>query len=146
MKLTMTAAVHARWAHRVDGLVHSHAWQVEATVEGPEDARIVFPADDLETLLLDAISPWVGHYLTDVDVGEWKGFKPYLLEAEATVEELVRQLWRLLEPVVPGLLEVALVESTEFDRCRTVRLTRDPDGDRHPAVAARHVSSYPSAS
>jgi len=127
VQLTMTAAVHARWAHRVDGLIHSHAWQVEATVEGPENARIVYPADELESLLLDAISPWVGHYLTDVDVGEWKGFKPYLLDSEATVEELVRRLWGKLDQVVPALVEVALVESTEFDRCRTVRLARAPD-------------------
>lgn len=137
MQLTMTAAVHARWAHRVDGLIHSHAWQVEATVQGPEDARVVFPADDLETLLLNAISPWVGHYLTDVDAGEWKGFQPYLIEAEATVEETARQLWRLLEPAVPGLVEVALVESTEFDRCRTVRLSRSPTGQPHRPKSGR---------
>jgi hypothetical protein len=30
----------------------------------------------------------------------------------------------VLECQVPGLVEVALVESTEFDRCRTVRLSR----------------------
>jgi 6-pyruvoyl-tetrahydropterin synthase len=142
----MTAAVHARWAHRVDGLIHSHAWQVEATVQGPENARIVFPADDLETLLLNAISPWVGHYLTDEDLGEWKGFQPYLLDAEATVEEIARQLWQLLEPVVPGLVEVALVESTEFDRCRTVRLARSPDDAHQQPVGGRTQSSYRSAS
>ena len=34
LRLTMTAAIHARFAHRVDGLVHSHPWSVEATVEG----------------------------------------------------------------------------------------------------------------
>lgn len=146
MQLTMTAAVHARWAHRVDGLIHSHAWQVEATVQGPENARIVFPADDLETLLLNAISPWVGHYLTDEDLGEWKGFQPYLLDAEATVEEIARQLWQLLEPVVPGLVEVALVESTEFDRCRTVRLARSPDDAHQQPVGGRTQSSYRSAS
>ena len=47
----MTAAIHARFAHRVDGLVHSHPWSVEATVEGPADADKVMPADDLEALL-----------------------------------------------------------------------------------------------
>ena len=47
----MTAAIHARWAHRVDGLVHSHPWSLEATVEGPADADKVMPADDLEELL-----------------------------------------------------------------------------------------------
>ena len=48
LRLTMTAAIHARFAHRVDGLVHSHPWSVEATVEGPADADKVMPADDLE--------------------------------------------------------------------------------------------------
>ena len=38
MKLTITAAIQARWGHRVDGLIHTHAWTVEATVEGPADA------------------------------------------------------------------------------------------------------------
>ena len=50
MRLTITAAIHARWGHHVDGLIHSHAWTVEATVEGPADADIVMPADDLEDL------------------------------------------------------------------------------------------------
>ena len=48
MRLTITAAITARWGHRVDGLVHTHAWSVEATVEGPPDAPKVMPADDLE--------------------------------------------------------------------------------------------------
>lgn len=120
----MTAAIHARWGHRVDGLIHTHAWQVEATVEGPEDADIVIPADDLEATLTEAVEPWVGHYLTHVDVGPWKGFEPFMFDNEATVEEIARQLWRKLEHQIPGLAEVALVESTEFDRCRTVRLSR----------------------
>ena len=59
-----------------------------------------------------------------LDVGSWKGFEPFLIENEATVEEIVRRLWTKLEPDIPALTEVALVESTEFDRCRTVRLSR----------------------
>jgi hypothetical protein len=34
----------------------------------------------------------------------------------------VRHLWRELKNEVDGLVEVALIESTEFDRSRTVRL------------------------
>src|SRR4029078_1117593 len=37
MKLTITAAIHARWGHRVDGLIHTHAWTLEATVDGDPD-------------------------------------------------------------------------------------------------------------
>lgn len=122
MKLTITAAVHARWGHRVDGLIHTHAWTVEATLEGPDDCDKVFPADDLERTLLDAVEPWQGHYLTVEDVGEWKGFQPIVWDREPTVEEIVRRLWHELDERLPGLTEVALVESTEFDRCRTVRL------------------------
>ena len=63
LRLTMTAAIHARFAHRVDGLVHSHPWSVEATVEGPSDAAMVMPADDLERLLHRVLEPWreLGH-------------------------------------------------------------------------------------
>jgi 6-pyruvoyl-tetrahydropterin synthase len=124
MKLTMTAAVHARWGHRVDGLIHTHAWGVEATVAGDPDCDKVFPADDLEALLLEAVGPWHGHYLTREDVGEWKGYQPLVWDREPTVEEIARHLWDGLDPIVPGLVEVALVESDEFDRCRTVRLSR----------------------
>jgi 6-pyruvoyl-tetrahydropterin synthase len=123
VKLTITAAVHARWGHRVDGLIHTHAWTVEATLDGPADCDKVFPADDLERLLLDSVEPWQGHYLTAEDVGDWKGYKPLVWDREPTVEEIVRRLYRHLECRVPGLTEVALVESTEFDRCRTVRLS-----------------------
>ena len=91
MKLTMTAAIQARWAHRVDGLIHSHAWTVEATVEGPADADKVIPADDLERLLRDQVQPWVGHYLTDADVGPWQAYEPLVWDREPTVEEIVRQ-------------------------------------------------------
>ena len=122
MRLTITAAIHARWGHRVDGLIHTHAWTVEATLVGPEDCDKVFPADDLERILAEAVEPWSGHYLSDTDVGEWKGYTPLLWDREPTVEEIVRRLWSDLEAKVPGLSEVALVESTEFDRCRTVRL------------------------
>lgn len=122
MRLTITAAIHARWGHRVDGLVHTHAWTVEATLQGPADCDKVFPADDLEGVLRATVEPWQGKYLTDTDIGTWKGYEPLVWDREPTVEEIVRRLWAALEPQVPGLVEVALVESTEFDRCRTVRL------------------------
>lgn len=122
MKLTITAAITARWAHRVDGLIHSHAWTVEATVAGPSDALMVMPADDLEALLCDAIEPWEGHYLTTEDLGRWKHFNPIVWDREPTVEEIARHLWQTLSQRVPGLESIALVESNEFDRCRTVRL------------------------
>lgn len=124
MKLTITASIHARWGHRVDDLVHTHAWGVEATVAGDPECDKVYPADDLEAQLLAAVEPWSGHYLTDTDVGEWKGYTPIVWDREPTVEEIARRLWTMLEAQVPGLQEVALVESTEFDRCRTVRLGR----------------------
>ena len=73
MKLTITASIHARWGHRVDNLIHTHAWTVEATLEGPLDSKKVYPADDLEKILTDAVEPWSGHYLTKKDVGIWKG-------------------------------------------------------------------------
>jgi len=122
VKLTITAAIHARWGHRVDGLIHTHAWTVEATLEGPADCDKVFPADDLERILSEAVEAWQGCYLTKEDVGPWKGYEPLVWDREPTVEEIVRVLWTHLEGRVPGLTEVAVVESTEFDRCRTVRL------------------------
>ena len=82
MKLTITAAVHARWGHRVDGLIHTHAWMVEATLDGPADCDKVFPADDLERILLEAVEPWRGGYLTHEDVGEWKGYEPIVWDRE----------------------------------------------------------------
>ena len=124
MKLTITASIHARWGHRVDDLVHTHAWGVEATVSGDPLCDKVYPADELEARLLAAVAPWNGHYLTSTDVGEWKGYTPIVWDREPTVEEIARRLWSTLEEQVPGLEEVALVESTEFDRCRTVRLGR----------------------
>lgn len=138
MRLTITAAIQARWGHHVDGLIHSHAWTVEATVEGPPDAAKVIPADELERLLRAQVEPWSGHYITNVDLGQWKGFRPLVWDREPTVEEIVRRLWGALEPLVPGLLEVALLESTEFDRSRTVRLRRDPGAER-PADVAMHA-------
>lgn len=122
----MTAAITARWGHRVDGLIHTHAWTVEATVEGPTDADKIMPADDLEALLMRTIEPWRDHYLTDEDIGEWKGYSALVWDREPTVEEVVRRLWGSVEPQVPGLIELALVEAHEFDRCRTVRLSRVP--------------------
>jgi 6-pyruvoyl-tetrahydropterin synthase len=124
MKLTITAAIHARWGHRVDGLIHTHAWGVEATVAGDPDCEKVYPADDLEALLVKAVEPWRGKYLTNEDVGEWKGYEPLVWIREPTVEEIARHMWEELDPVVPGLVEIALVESDEFDRARTVRLSR----------------------
>ncbi|MEL7209502.1 MAG: 6-carboxytetrahydropterin synthase [Actinomycetota bacterium] len=123
MLLTITASIHARWGHRVDGLIHTHAWTVEATLAGDPDCDKVFPADDLEQVLHETVQPWTGHYLTDEDVGPWKGYRPLIWSREPTVEEIVRRLWRSLRPRLPGLQAVALVESTEFDRCRTVRLS-----------------------
>lgn len=125
LHLSMTAAIHARWAHRVDGLIHSHPWSVEATVEGPADADKVIPADDLEQVLHELVEPWRGRYLTDEDVGEWKGYRPLVWEREPTVEEIARRLWAGLDERVEGLISLAVVESTEFDRCRTVRVSRD---------------------
>ena len=125
MRLTITAAINARWGHRVDGLIHSHAWTVSATVEGPADAQIVIPADELEEILLHTVEPWTGHYLTHEDLGRWKNFEPLVWDREPTVEEIARRLWDALAKRVDGLVEVALVEATEFDRTRTVRLSRE---------------------
>ncbi len=124
LQLTITAAIHARWAHRVDGLVHSHPWNIEATVTGPSDAHVVIPADDLEDVLRKLVEPWQGHYLTDTDLGPWKGYTPLVWDVEPTVEEIARRLWSQLDELVDGLHSVAVVESSEFDRCRTVRLAR----------------------
>ena len=92
MKLTMSAAIHSRWGHRVDGLIHTHAWTIEATVEGPPDCSKVVPADHLEDILTAAVEPWQHRYLTDVDVGPWKGYEPLVVENEPTVEEITRVL------------------------------------------------------
>ena len=70
------------------------------------------------------VQPWTGHYLTNIDLGPWKSYQPLLWDKEPTVEEIVRRLFNDLEPRVPGLVEVALTESAEFDRSRTVRLRR----------------------
>ena len=124
LHLTMSVAVHARFAHRVDGLIHSHPWSVEATVEGPADIDKVMPADDLEAILANMLEQWRGRYLTDADVGEWKGYRPLVWDREPTVEEIARRLWAQLDAAVPGLVEVAVTESVEFDRARVVRLAR----------------------
>ena len=124
LHLTMTAAIHARWAHRVDGLIHSHPWSLEATVEGPADVAKVIPADELERILHELVEPWRGRYLTDEDVGEWKGYTPLVWDREPTVEEIARRLWSELDQRIDGLVSVGVVESTEFDRCRTVRVSR----------------------
>lgn len=125
MRLTITAEITARWGHRVDGLIHSHAWTVGATVEGPADASIVMPADELEGVLLRKVRPWTGHYLTNEDLGPWKSYEPLLWDKEPTVEEIARRLWAAVAEEVNGLVEVFLVEASEFDRTRTVRLTRE---------------------
>jgi 6-pyruvoyl-tetrahydropterin synthase len=140
MHLTITTAIHARWGHRVDGLIHTHAWTVEATVEGPVDVPKVMPADDLERILGETVASWNGRYLTDEDVGPWKGYEPLLWDKEATVEEIVRRLWAVLDRQVPGLVEVALVESSEFDRCRTVRLSRATPVTQAPMFRVSEVS------
>lgn len=125
MRLTITAEVTARWGHRVDGLIHSHAWTVGATVEGPADASIIIPADELEAILLRKVQPWTGHYLTHEDLGPWKAYAPLVWDKEPTVEEIARRLWAAVAEDVEGLVEVFLVEATEFDRTRTVRLSRE---------------------
>ena len=56
-------------------------------------------------------------------MGEWKGYAPLVWDREPTVEEIARRLWRELETDLPGLVEVALEEANEFDRCRVVRLS-----------------------
>lgn len=129
MKMTISASIHARWGHRVDGLIHSHAWKVGATVSGPVDAAKIFPADDLEKELTRVVESWHGHYLTHEDVGPWKGFLPLLCEHEPTVEEIVRLIWNQLEErfaLIPNadLETVTVEEAAEFDRCRVVSLSR----------------------
>lgn len=123
MKMTMAASIHARWGHRVDGLIHTHAWTVTAVVQGDPDCDKAVPADDLEALLDATVDRWRGHYLTDEDVGEWTDYAPLVWDREPTVEEIVRRLWSELSPHLPGLVEVALEEANEFDRCRVVRLS-----------------------
>ena len=125
MKLTITASIHARWGHRVDDLIHTHAWTVEAPLEGPLDSKKVYPADELEKILTNAVEPWSGHYLTKKDVGIWKGYKPLIWTKEPTVEEITRNLWDHLSKKVPTLTGVSLIESSEFDRCRKVSLTKN---------------------
>ena len=124
LHLTITTAIHARWAHRVDGLIHSHPWSLEATVEGPTDAEKVIPADDLEQILHDLVEPWRGHYLTDEDVGNWKGYEPLVWDREPTVEEIARRLWEQLDRQGPR---------PGVDRPGGVDGVRPlPDGPAHP--------------
>lgn len=129
MKMTISASIHARWGHRVDGLVHTHAWKVGATVSGPVDCDKVYPADDLEALLGAVVEPWQGRYLTDTDLGQWKGFTPLVWDREPTVEEIVRRVWTHVQDELdarPGVVleSVSLEEASEFDRCRVVTLSR----------------------
>lgn len=130
MRMTITASIHARWGHRVDGLVHTHAWKVAASISGPIECEKVFPADDLERILADVVEPWRGHYLTSGEGdGTWKGFDPIVWDREPTVEEIVRRIWRQLDAVFDEIDDVALdgvslEEASEFDRCRVVTLTR----------------------
>jgi hypothetical protein len=100
---------------------------VQATVEGPADIDKVMPADELEAILARTLEPWRGRYLTDADIGEWKGYSPLIWDREPTVEEIARRLWDLLDAEVPGLVGVSVTEATEFDRSRVVRLAR-PSG------------------
>lgn len=127
--MTISASIHARWAHRVDGLVHSHAWRIAASLTGPVEAERIYPADDLEAVLAHVVEPWRGRYLTVDDVGPWKGFEPLVWENEPTVEEIVRRVWHDLDrhfADVPDveLTSVTLEEAAEFDRCRVVTLSR----------------------
>lgn len=129
MKMTISASIHARWGHRVDGLIHTHAWKVGATVSGPVDSDKIYPADDLEKEITCVVEPWRGHYLTRQDVGHWQGFAPLVWEREPTVEEVVRHIWEALDErfaLIPSadLESVRLEEASEFDRCRVVTLSR----------------------
>lgn len=129
MRMTISASIHARWGHRVDGLIHTHAWKVGATVSGSVDADKIYPADDLERELSNVVEPWRGHYLTHEDVGPWKGFDPLIWDREPTVEEVVRRIWDALaarfdECADVDLEAVTLEEAAEFDRCRVVTLSR----------------------
>lgn len=129
MKLSITASIHARWGHRVDDLIHSHAWKVAATVSGGLDCDMVVPADDLEHWLTELVEPWRGHYLTDTDLGQWKGFRPLVWDREPTVEEIARRLWDQLDAHIGELADVqlesvSLEEAAEFDRCRVVTVSR----------------------
>lgn len=129
MRMTMSASIHARWGHRVDGLIHTHAWKVGATVSGPADADKIYPADDLEKELACVVHPWQGRYLTHEDQGVWKGLKPVVWEREPTVEEVARRIWddlaeRFAHIENAELEAVTLEEAAEFDRCRVVTLSR----------------------
>ena len=124
MRLTMTAGIHARFAHRVDGLVHSHPWLIEATVEGPADAAKVMPADDLEAILQHAVDGWRGKYLTDEDLGPWKGYVAARVGRRTDGRgDRPPALGPPQRGRSPSLVSLAVVESTEFDRSRTVRLS-----------------------
>ena len=124
LQMIISASVQARWGHRVDGLIHTHAWTVSAVVEGDPEADKIHPADELEATLTATVEPWRGHYLTHEDVGEWKGYQPLVWDREPTVEEIARRLWDGLISSLPGLVEVALEEAAEFDRRRVVTLRR----------------------
>jgi 6-pyruvoyl-tetrahydropterin synthase len=129
LTMTLQASIHARWGHRVDGLIHTHAWKVSAVIEGHAECDKVFPADDLEQLLTDVVAPWQGKYLTHEDIGTWKGFVPLVWDHEPTVEEIVRRIFSAVDDVIArhdgvSLREVALEEASEFDRCRVVTLRR----------------------
>ena len=79
----------------------------------------------MEKILTEVIEPWSGYYLTQKDVGIWKGYKPLIWDREPTVEEITRNLWDHLSEKIPSLIGVSLVESSEFDRCRKVSLTKN---------------------
>ena len=63
---------------------------------------MVMPADDLEAILHRLVEPWRGRYLTDTDIGPWKGYEPLLWDREPTVEEITRRLWCQLDTLGPG--------------------------------------------
>ena len=109
--------------------IHTHAWTLEATVEVISIMDKVYPVDDPSTKRPPPSSRH-GHYFTHEDVGVWKGLQPLVWDREPTVEEIARRIYRSLADKLPGLIEVALVESTEPDRSRTVRSTRC-ESDKH---------------
>ncbi len=53
-----------------------------------------------------------------------EGLPAHGVDREPTVEEIARRLWSALDERVDGLVSVAVVESADFDRCRTVRVSR----------------------
>ena len=78
-----------------------------------------------EQCVIAGTDPTKPHKKDEKDVGIWKGYKPLIWDREPTVEEITRNLWDHLSEKIPSLIGVSLVESSEFDRCRKVSLTKN---------------------